>query len=139
MIAVLLLKQFYDPRAGGDNLHLYSEYNFDNMVDSVNICLCSYGFLLKLFPVYAEMQESNYKNGMLATFYALFFCFSTYSIFSLLALQIYGDEINQTIFKNFSSENDLLTLFLMLMFCICFIMGLPFNFFSGKLFILNVI
>jgi len=64
------------------------------MVDSVNICLTSYGFLLKLFPVYAEMQESNYKNGMQATFYALFFCFSTYSMFSLLALHIYGNEID---------------------------------------------
>ena len=61
------------------------------MIDSVNITLTSYGFLLKLFPVYAEMKESNYKNGMLATFYALFFVFSVYSIFALFALRIYGD------------------------------------------------
>ena len=109
------------------------------MIDSVNICLTSYGFLLKLFPVYAEMQESNYKNGMLATFYALFFCFCIYAIFAFLALRIYGTEIHESIFTNFNNENDLLTLVVNLMFCICFVMALPFNFFPGKLFILNVV
>ena len=109
------------------------------MVDSVNICLTSYGFLLKLFPVYAEMKQSNYKHGMLATFYALFFVFSVYIVFSLLALRIYGNNIRQSMFGNFEQEEDILTLFVMLMFCICFIMALPFNFFPCKLFVLNVI
>lgn len=141
MIAVLLFKQFYDPKAGIDNYSLYSnkQYHFDTMFDSINICLASYGFLLKFVPVYAEMKESNYKNGMLATFYALIFVFCVYAMFAFLALRIYGSEIHESILGNFNQENDILTAFVMLIFCICFIMALPFNFFPGKLFILNVI
>lgn len=105
----------------------------------MNIALTSYGFLPKLFPVYAEMKESNYKNGMLATFYALLFVFGVYSIFAFFALRIYGSEILESIFANFTQENDSLTLVIMLMFCVCIMMAIPFNFLPGKLFILNVI
>ena len=56
MIGVLFIKQFDDPRASNKNIHIFKDYDFDIMVDCMNITLCSYGYLIKLFPVYAEMK-----------------------------------------------------------------------------------
>ena len=46
-----------------------------------------------MFPVFAEMEHSTYKNRMLTVFLALLFTLSVYVSFAYLALNQYGSNI----------------------------------------------
>lgn len=62
----------------------------NKIADSVNISITSYGFFNKMFPVFAEMEHSTYKNRMLTVFLSLLFCLSVYVSFAYLAMNLYG-------------------------------------------------
>lgn len=76
------------------------EFKFENLVNSINVTLTTYGFIVNLFPVTSAMKNSSYSNVMKAVALALFFCFATYITISLLCLRIYGSEININLFEN---------------------------------------
>ena len=97
---VLFLKQFDDTKQSQE-ITFFVDYKFEALIDSVNITLTSYGFVCSLFPIFEEMHDKSYKNGMLSVFLALLFCFSVYALFALLALNIYGSDIKMSIFENF--------------------------------------
>lgn len=59
--------------------------NMEKFIDSINITLTSYGFIINLFPVASQMREQSYNNVMSAVGIALTFCFSSYLILSYLA------------------------------------------------------
>jgi len=92
-----------------------------------------------MFPVFAEMENSTYKNRMITVFLALLFTLSVYVSFAYLALNIYGNNIAVSIFENFAKEDDLLTYGVSFLFFIVFISSIPYNFFPGKLCIMNIL
>lgn len=76
---------------------------------------------------------------MLAVFLALLFVFGIYITFAYLALNIYGDAIQVSIFNNFEKESDILTFGVSFLFFIVFISVIPFCFYPGKLCVLNIL
>jgi amino acid permease len=69
------------------------DYKWEDLIDAVNITFASYGFICSFFPILQEMQDGSYKNGMIAVFFGLLFCFVVYALFAILALIIYGHDI----------------------------------------------
>jgi len=92
-----------------------------------------------MFPVFAEMENSTYKNRMTTIFLALLFCLSVYVSFAYLALNLYGQNIQISIFDNFAQEDDLLTFGVTFLFFIVFITSIPYNFFPGKMCMCNLL
>jgi amino acid permease len=89
LIGVLFIKNFTNDSV----LHtetINETIPINKVVDAVNISLTSYGFFNKMFPVFAEMENSSYKNRMMSVFFALLFCLSVYVSFAYLALNLYG-------------------------------------------------
>ncbi len=75
------------------------------MVDSINITLTSYGFIINLFPITKQLKEYNNSNIMKSVLMALLFCFSAYIILTLLAMNLYGEfAIQQSIFDNMKQD-----------------------------------
>ena len=67
----------------------------ENWLDSANICMMSFGFMLNLYPIINSIKRSkqtgpnvSYVIGSSVTF-----CFVVYTVLTLLAMQIYGDGI----------------------------------------------
>ena len=114
------------------------EYKLENFVDALNISITSYGFLNKVFPVFQEMEDRSYKNRLKAAFFALTFVFGVYATFSYLAIELYGDRIEFSIFSNFSKEDDLMTYGVQFLFFILFVNNIPFNFIPGKFCFINI-
>ena len=85
------------------------------------------------------MEDNSYPNAMMCVFLALIFVFSVYTTFGYLALNIYGNEINVSIFTNFSKESGILVYGIQVLFFIVFISVMPYNFFPGKICILNIL
>ena len=85
------------------------------------------------------MHNKSYKNGMLSVFLALLFCFSVYALFALLALNIYGSDIKMSIFENFQADPDKMTIGIQVLFVIVFMCNIPYNFYPGKLCVLNFV
>jgi amino acid permease len=96
LILVLFVKQF--TTEGPVDTKPMDDIPLSKWFDSVNISITSYGFFNKMFPVFAEMEQSTYKNRMLTVFLALLFCFSVYVSFAYLALNIYGNNMAVSIF-----------------------------------------
>jgi len=88
----LTIKQF----TGGDKVVKVKEtpdFDMEKFIDSINITLTSYGFIINLFPVASQMKEQSYKNVMSAVGLALAFCFTAYFILSYLAQNLFGSDI----------------------------------------------
>lgn len=85
------------------------------------------------------MEDSSYPNVMSSILLALLFVFGVYTTFAYLALNIYGNDIKVSIFTNFDGEKGYLTYGIQFLFFIVFVSVIPYNFFPGKICILNMI
>ncbi len=46
------------------NFEIPEDLTFAKLIDSMNIVLASYGFVLNFFPIYTSMEEKSNKKGM---------------------------------------------------------------------------
>ena len=101
--------------------------------DSLNIGFTSYGFILQLFPVYEQLEQKTTKACMRSVNLGLFFSFTIYVTFSVLAFMAFGYHIQIDIFENISyGPQTYLDLSLKLTFIIIFACNIPFLFMVGK-------
>lgn len=113
----------------------------EKVVDSINITLTSYGFIINLFPITSQLKEYNNVNIMKSVFMALVFCFGSYIILSVLAMNLYGENnIHQSIFDNMKNDKqNPLTIGIRLLFLVIFCCNIPYLFYPAKLSILNAL
>lgn len=111
----------------------------EKFIDSINITLTSYGFIINLFPVASQMREQSYKNVMSAVALALCFCFSAYFILAYLAQNLFGSDIQVSLFDNMKKDNGVLSIGVRVLFLVIFLCNIPYLFFPGKMSILNAI
>lgn len=101
-------------------------------MDSVNIIITSYAFILNFFPVFSSMEDKSPASGRRAVSVAMIFCFIVYVLFSFLAYFVYGDNLNPNIFENLTLENNFLSIFIRALFLIVFLCNITFIFLPGK-------
>ena len=101
--------------------------------------LTTYGFIVNLLSISAEMEDPSHGNVMKAVSYSLAFCFSTYVILGFLCLNIYGSEIKIDVFLNLREDKSFLSYITRCLFLVLFFVGLPFLFFPIKLSTLTII
>jgi hypothetical protein len=77
---------------------------------------------------------------MKSAFLALSFCFLSYVILTILAMNIFGEHnIQQSIFENLKQDqSNPLSIGIRLLFLVIFLCNIPYLFFPGKLSVLNV-
>lgn len=114
------------------------EGDFEKMINSMNILLTSYGFVINLFPASQQLQEKSYKNVMLSVVLALAFCFASYMMLTLLVINVYGEQnVEKNLFDNLTGESNVLSLGIRVIFMVIFLNNIPFLFYPGKLSVLN--
>lgn len=101
-------------------------------MDSMNITLASYGFVINFFPIYKSIQSRSNSRGFLSVSMALSGCFVIYITFSLLALKAYGSDIQPNIFENVKMDKEWISIGLRVLFMCIFLCNIPFTFFAGK-------
>ena len=109
-------------------------------MDSFNITIASYGFLINYYPIYDKIEPKirTHKIGLLATLLALLFTVVTYYAFAHLSVACFGIEnIRQNILGNF--DDNVLSIIVKLTFLVIFLCAIPFNFFPLKVCALNFI
>ena len=113
----------------------------EKIIDSMNITLTSYGFVINLFPIAQTLRQKTKTNIMKAVFLALCFCFSSYMILTKLAINIYGAKnIQQSIFENLKEDNtNLMSIGIRILFLVIFLCNIPYLFYPGKLSVLNAL
>ena len=110
------------------------------MVDSFNITLTSYGYLINLFPIAMQLKNRSYANVIKSALLALVFVFTAYVILTSLSMNIFGEHnIQMSIFENLKTDNGLLSIGIRLLFLIIFLCNIPYLFFPGKISILNAL
>ena len=67
-----------------------SGITFEKLIDSCNIAIASYGFILGLFPVRNDMKASAKPKLMVSVTMALMFTVSTYFFLSVMAAAYFG-------------------------------------------------
>lgn len=72
------------------------------------------------------------KSGISAVVMALIFCFSTYTLFSLMAMFSYGIDIQPNIFENIKQDKGAISICLRALFMLIFVCNIPFTFIAGK-------
>ena len=72
----------------------------EGVMDSANITVTSYGFIINFFPIYATLREKTNRNGFISAGMALAFGITAYTIFASLAILSYGYNIDPSIFEN---------------------------------------
>jgi hypothetical protein len=85
------------------------------------------------------MQEPTHKNIMKAVSLSMFFCFLSYLTLSILALRLYGSDVNVNLFENLNADPGLSSVLVRVLFLIIFFCNIPFLFFPGKISIINAI
>jgi len=70
------------------------------VMDSANITVTSYGFIINFFPIYATLREKTNRNGFISAGMALGFGITAYTLFASLAILSYGYNIDPSIFEN---------------------------------------
>jgi len=139
LLSVLCIKQFEPHKAPVVDLTKQETFKLENCIDSINITLTSYGFIVNLFPVAQQMREYTYPNVMKAVWIALCFCFCSYLILSYLAQNLFGTEIEMSLFDNLKEDSGVLSVGIRLLFLIIFLCNIPYLFFPGKISILNAL
>lgn len=137
LLFILSVKQFEDraPVVVSDK----KTFELENFIDSINITLTSYGFIINLFPIASQMKAQTYSNVMSAVFLALCFCFSAYLILSLLAQNLFGDKIEVSLFDNMKDDHGILSVGVRILFLVIFLCNIPYLFFPGKMSVLNAL
>ena len=111
------------------------------ILDSFNICIASYGFLINLYPIYDKLYPDirTPKNGLKASASALIFCGLIYISFAYVSIKCFGIEnISQNIFSNLS-DSGFLSQFVKVLFLLIFICAIPFNIYPLKECVINFI
>lgn len=85
------------------------------------------------------MKAQTYGNVMSAVFIALCFCFSAYLILALLAQNLFGDNIQVSLFDNMKDDRGILSVGVRVLFLVIFLCNIPYLFFPGKMSILNAL
>jgi len=137
LLLILAVKQF-EERAP-PVFETGKKVSFEGFIDTINITLTSYGFIINLFPITSQMKDPSYKNVMSAVFIAVAFCFSAYLILSALALNLYGDNIQVSLFDNMKDDRGILSIGIRILFLVIFLCNIPYLFFPGKMSILNAL
>lgn len=117
------------------------------MIDAANILLTSYGYVINLFPIAAQMKKENnkYEDIMRSVAVGLFFCFFAYCAMTLLSVGIYGDDLKPSLFDNLREEalqsngGSISSQAVRIMFLVIFLCNIPYLFFPGKMSMLNMI
>jgi len=138
LLAILAIKQF-EERAPGANVVIQKKLELEGFIDAINITLTSYGFIINLFPIASQMKEQSYNNVMSSIFIALCFCFSAYLILALLAQNLFGSNIQVSLFDNMKDDRGILSVGVRCLFLIIFLCNIPYLFFPGKMSILNAL
>lgn len=110
------------------------------VLDSFNIFISSYGFLVNFYPIYDKLKPElrGPKNARKAVYMALTFIFITYCSFSFLAIEYFGTKhIDQDIFTNFAREKGFFSVLIIVWFMVISLCSFPFNFHPLKLCVLN--
>ena len=81
-----------------------AEFEMEKFIDAINITLTSYGFIINLFPVASQMREQTDANVKSAVAIALAFCFTSYLILSYLAQNLFGSNIQVSLFDNMKDD-----------------------------------
>jgi len=76
---------------------------------------------------------------MTAVWYALLFCLSAYVILSLLAQNLFGSDIEVSLFDNMKEDDGVLSIGVRCLFLVIFLCNIPYLFFPGKMSILNAL
>jgi len=134
LLLTFLIKSFGENSASSD-----FDFKFENIVNSINVTITTYGFIINLFPITQGMKDSLKSNVIKAVSLALFFCFSTYIFLSVCVLQIYGSNTNINLFKNLVTDQSLLSYTVRSIFLVIFFSNIPFVFYPGKLSVINLI
>mmetsp|Transcript_3880 Transcript_3880/g.2608 ORF Transcript_3880/g.2608 Transcript_3880/m.2608 type:complete len:229 (+) Transcript_3880:624-1310(+) len=111
----------------------------ESVMDSANITITSYGFIINFFPIYATLKERTNRNGFISAGMALLFGITAYTIFASLAILSYGYDIDPSIFENIKEDDNALSIALRCLFLVIFLCNIPFIFFAGKEALLNVV
>ena len=112
----------------------------ENIVDSLNITVASFGFLLVLFPVRNSMKRSVKHQIGFSLLIALISVFSMYLLLSTLSIIYFGREkVQPSLFDNFASATDWFSITVMYLFMFIFLCNIPFVFFGGKIALISLI
>lgn len=112
----------------------------ENIVDSLNITVASFGFLLVLFPVRNSMKSTVRHQIGFSLMIALISVFSMYLLLSILSIVYFGRErVQPSLFDNFSSASDWFSITVMYLFMFIFLCNIPFVFFGGKIALISLI
>lgn len=115
------------------------DWKLSNFIDSVNISITSYGFIINLFPIRQQMSDQSKSSVVLAVSLALAFCFISYVLLTGLAIGIFGEHnIKQSLFDNLEDDHGALTQAIRIVFLVIFLCNIPYLFYPGKLSVLNV-
>jgi amino acid permease len=114
LLIVMQLKIYnegsYSSRTAAESQTVSEERTFESYLDSFNICITSYGFVLTLFPVYSSMRKDNRHNFHLSLYLALGIVFTLYLALTVSAMTYFGAaNVKSSIFDNFSELDDLLS------------------------------
>ena len=102
------------------------------VIDSICIIVTSYGFLINFFPIYQALENKSNAKVIKATVIAQAFCAFVYIVFSFLAVSIYQDRVEPSIFQNLQKEDTLDSILIRVIFLLIFLGNIPFVFLSGK-------
>jgi hypothetical protein len=76
---------------------------------------------------------------MKATGLSMIFCFVSYLTLSILAVRLYGSNVNVNLFENLNSDPGFSSILVRVLFLIIFFCNIPFLFFPGKISVINAI
>ena len=112
----------------------------EKIIDSVNILLTSYGFVINLFPISQQLEVKSNANVLKSVFLALTFCLSSYMILTQLCINLFGESnIQPSIFDNLKDDHSLLSIGTRVLFLVIFLCNIPYLFFPGKMSIINAL
>ena len=108
------------------------------MIDSLNIAVASYGFVINLFPIQSGMKKKSDITKSVTV--SLAFVIFAYTMLGLLSALSFGIlNVKPSIFENLQSDQSWFSVVLRCLFMLIFICNIPFIFFPGKQAILSVI
>lgn len=83
------------------------------------------------------MQDPTHNNIMKAVGLSMMFCFVSYFTLSILAVRLYGSNVNVNLFENLNTDPGFSSVLVRVLFLIIFFCNIPFLFFPGKISIIN--
>jgi hypothetical protein len=115
--------------------------NTERLLDSFNIVMSSYGFIINLLPIYynlkPELRTSN--NGLKISATALTLTACIYLAFAYMCICSFGiSNISQNVFNNLQ-DSGFLTKFIKVLFLVIFVSAIPYTIYPVKECALNMV